>query len=200
VFFAYGALAAARLGVKLFVPENGLISINPPLTRRRVGSLSTRTTHPYFVGSLQSVFDHVGLGVTMVNPYAHKTKGEMLVQCADQAITDIAAVSYSCGKGKRMNKHCGRCIPCLIRRASFLRAGIKDSTIYAAADLARHATNDDVYAARLAAAALANRDVAQWAAEAGPLPTDPACRAGHVNVVKRGLEELRDFLRTVAWP
>lgn len=32
----------------IIVPENGYISINPPLTRRRIGSHSTRTTHPYF--------------------------------------------------------------------------------------------------------------------------------------------------------
>lgn len=42
MFFAYGALAAAMLGGQLFVPENGLISINPPLTSRsRCGSSPT---------------------------------------------------------------------------------------------------------------------------------------------------------------
>jgi hypothetical protein len=200
LFFAFGALAAAGLGGELFVPENGLISINPPLTPRRVGSLSTRTTHPHFVGSIQTIFDHVDLGVRIVNPYTHKTKGEMLAQCADPAIAEIAPASYSCGKGKRLNKQCGRCVPCLIRRAAFLKAGIADLTIYAADDLTRHATNDDVYAARLAAIKLAHRDVARWAAEAGPLPIDPACREAHVGVVRRGLEELSDFLGTVPWP
>jgi hypothetical protein len=199
LFFAYGALAAAGLGGELFVPENGLISINPPLTRRRIGSLSTRTTHPHFVSSLQAVFDHVGLGITMTNPYTHKTKGEMLAQCGPIS-AQIASASYSCGKGKRLNKHCGRCVPCLIRRAAFFKAKIADSTDYAADNLARHATNDDVYAARLATAALAHRDIARWAAEAGPLPTDLVRRTAHVDVVRRGLEELRDYLGTVAWP
>ena len=80
LFFAYGALVASNLGGQLIVPENGLISINPPLTRRRVGSLSTRTTHPYFVSSLQAVLNAVGVGVTVVNPYATQTKGEMLAR------------------------------------------------------------------------------------------------------------------------
>jgi 7-cyano-7-deazaguanine synthase in queuosine biosynthesis len=200
VFFAYGALVAPGVGGELFVPENGLISINPPLTRRRVGSLSTRTTHPHFISSLQAVFDAVGFGVTMVNPYRYKTKGEMLGECAGSAIAGIAADSYSCGKGKRLNKHCGRCVPCLIRRAAFLQAGTADLTDYAADDLARHATNDDVYAARLAAAELAHRDVARWAAAAGPLPGDPESREAHVQVVKRGLQELHDFMGAVAWP
>jgi hypothetical protein len=200
LFFALGALAAAGLGGELFVPENGLISINPPLTRRRVGSLSTRTTHPHFVGSIQTVFDQVDLGIRIVNPYTHKTKGEMLAQCADPAIAEIASGSYSCGKGKRLNKHCGRCVPCLIRRAAFLKAGIEDLTSYAAGDLTFHAANDDVYAARLAVLKLTHSDVTRWAAEAGPLPIDPACRDAHVAVVRRGLEELRDFLGTMAWP
>lgn len=200
VFFAFGALAAAGLGGELFVPENGLISINPPLTRRRIGSLSTRTTHAHFVDSLQAIFNCVDLGVSMVNRYAFMTKGEMLAQCANPFIAHIAADSYSCGKGKRLNKHCGRCVPCLIRRAAFFKAGISDSTVYAASDLARHATNDDVYAARLATASVASRDIARWAAESGPLPTDLARRAAHVDVVRRGLAELCNYLETVAWP
>jgi hypothetical protein len=57
-----------------------------------------------------------------------------------------------------------------------------------------------VIATRLAAANLSLRDVAQWAAEAGPLPDDPAERVLHIEVVRRGLSELRDFLATVHWP
>ena len=57
-FLAYGTLVAATLAqrgvahspVDLIVPENGLIALNPPLTARRIGALSTRTTHPHFLG------------------------------------------------------------------------------------------------------------------------------------------------------
>ena len=55
IFIAYGVLAATTLkqyhaggSVTLYVCENGFISINPPLTEMRLGSLSTRTTHPVF--------------------------------------------------------------------------------------------------------------------------------------------------------
>lgn len=202
LFFAYGALAAAGLGGELFVPENGLISINPPLTRRRIGSLSTRTTHPHFMGLLQSIFNGVELGVTMSNRYAYMTKGEMLENCAATTplISEIAANSYSCGKGKRLNKHCGRCVPCLIRRAAFSKANIPDLTLYAANNLARHAKHDDVSAARLAVAALPHRNIARWTAEAGPLPNDLTSRAAYVDVVRRGFEELSDYLAEVSWP
>lgn len=62
VFLAYGLLAATSLQIHrngsattLFVPENGFISINPPLTPDRLGSLSTRTTHPVFIAGLEEL-------------------------------------------------------------------------------------------------------------------------------------------------
>lgn len=200
VFFAYGALAASGLGGELYVPENGLISINPPLTPRRVGALSTRTTHPHFLASLQKIFDAVGLKVTIINPYEAKTKGEMLEGCQDHAIKELAKVSYSCGKGKRLNKQCGRCVPCLIRRAAFYAAGLRDETPYVAHSIANHEKYDDVQAARFAAAQLAHRNVARWAAESGPLPNDAIRRAALVDVVRRGIEELKVYLESITWP
>jgi hypothetical protein len=136
----------------------------------------------------------------LVNPYGGRTKGEMLAECQDRTIERLAAGSYSCGKGKRLNRHCGRCVPCLIRRASFHAAGLADRTHYRADNLAEHAENEDVAAARFAAASLAQRDVGRWAAEAGPLPHDPAERSIYVEVVRRGLEELQGFFGTIRWP
>ncbi len=50
LFISLGlAIVNASENIKdLNVPENGLISLNIPLTKSRMGSLSTRTTHPYF--------------------------------------------------------------------------------------------------------------------------------------------------------
>jgi hypothetical protein len=206
LFIAYGVLAASTLAEAggapdfIYVPENGLISINPPLTRRRIGSLSTRTTHPFFIASIGHVLDRVGLRPALRNPYGWHTKGEMLEGCLNPGLVErIATGSYSCGKGKRLNQHCGRCVPCLIRRAAFHRARLSDGTRYWAADLAGSGLYDDVYAARMAGVAVASRDVAQWAAEAGPLPEDPAARARYVDVVRRGILELATYLKTIDW-
>jgi hypothetical protein len=205
LFISYGAVAASALTAgqtttELIIPENGLISINAPLTFCHIGSLSTRTTHPHFIASLQRVLDAVGLNVSLVNPYGFKTKGEMLAQCRNRVVESLAPDSYSCGKGKRLNQHCGRCVPCLIRRASFHAASVDDGTEYWAADLSENASNEDVASARFAAAGLAQRDIARWAAEAGPLPHDPTQRKGYVDVVRRGTEELRAFFSTISWP
>jgi hypothetical protein len=204
LFNAYGVLAATALHApdgptELIIPENGLISINPPLTRRRVGSFSTRTTHPHFTGELQAILQEVGLNVTLINPYRGRTKGEMLANCESQVVADFAHHTYSCGKGKRLNQHCGRCVPCLIRRAAFQHAGRADETNYWAADLSEHATSDDVFAARFAVAQLATRNIAQWTSEAGPLPDAAQERAIFIDVVRRGLEELGAFLGGIAW-
>lgn len=92
-FIAFGALIATALSknhfsnkiIKLYIPENGLISINPPLTPRRIGALSTRTTHPYFLQKLNILFKNIGLPVEIENPYQYKTKGEMMLECKDQS-------------------------------------------------------------------------------------------------------------------
>lgn len=204
LFIGYGAIAAAGLtqrnrSVDLIVPENGLISINAPLTRRHIGSLSTRTTHPHFVASLQGALRAADLQINLLNPYSFKTKGEMLAECRDRIIEKLAPLSYSCGKGKRLNQHCGRCIPCLIRRASFHAAGLADHTGYWADDLSQHASNEDVAAARIATADLSRHDFVRWAAETGPLPQDLNLRSAYADVLRRGMHELHAFLKTFRW-
>ena len=63
MFFAHVIAIASGMGhhVDLYVPENGVISLNIPLTVMRLGSLSTRTTHPYFMGLMQNLLYGLGL-------------------------------------------------------------------------------------------------------------------------------------------
>ena len=51
LYFALGAFAgtALRRAFTLRCPENGLIAINVPLDPLRLGALSTRTTHPFYI-------------------------------------------------------------------------------------------------------------------------------------------------------
>lgn len=202
LFFAYGLLAASACGLaEVIVPENALIAINPPFTRRRIGSLSTRTTHPHFIGLINQTWADAGLGVALRNPFFATTKGEMLGAARHERLALLASQSYSCGKGKRQNGQCGRCVPCLIRRASFDAAGIEDGTHYLNI-LAACATHDDVLAARQAVARYGGLDpqaMARWVRRSGPLPDDPAVRSATVAAVSRGLAELRDLFNKTAW-
>ena len=150
VFLAYGVLLATALKryhdgerVTVYVCENGFISINPPLTGARLGSLSTRTTHPLYITLFQRLLDAAGLRVTLRNPYQFSTKGEMLRACADQAfLRGHAHTTTSCGRYARNRyRHCGRCFPCLVRRAAFHAWGVRDETLYVFSELSRNDRN-----------------------------------------------------------
>lgn len=112
---------------ELIIPENGTISINFPLTISRIGSLSTRTTHPHFIKLLQAFLINTGITTQLETPYKDKTKGEMVQECLNQdALKASYEPSVSCGKRGRKKHwthrtgtdHCGVCMPCIYRRAA----------------------------------------------------------------------------------
>lgn len=207
IFIAFGVFAATALRryhdgetVPLYVCENGFIAINPPLTGARLGSLSTRTAHPEFLDRLQVVLNAAGLRVRIENPYQAKTKGEMLLGCADQTLLRTEAFrSTSCGRFQRFNyKQCGRCVPCQVRRAAFLAWGVQDTTPYVYEPLGRddadHARFDDVRSVAMAIAQVEADGLDNWLGPAlgSPMIQDaPALKA----MVRRGLEELKALHR-----
>ncbi|MDE0699775.1 MAG: hypothetical protein OXH61_03510 [Acidimicrobiaceae bacterium] len=144
LFLALGLAHASIHGVPLWIPENGFASLNPPLAPNRRGSLSTRTTHPSFLAGLSRILDGVGVHSNIVNPFAHLTKGEMFRNAADRygraAISDFLSATHSCGltgqrwKGISTTTQCGVCFGCVVRRASFAAAELKDGTTYADTD------------------------------------------------------------------
>ena len=209
-FIAFGALIATALSknhynnqtVNLYIPENGLISINPPLTARRIGSLSTRTTHPFFLGKLNELFVNIGLPVKLLNPYQFKTKGEMIVDCQNQTLLKKAAVdTVSCGKWKRSGTQCGRCVPCLIRRASFNTATYNDNTPYQFPilnDVIKNPNNrDDLMSMIVAIQSLENASNKNiWVARSGSLPLEKTERQSIIDTVLRGMGEVKNYLQT----
>ena len=205
-FLSYGVLVATSLAryragdrVRLNICENGFIAINPPLTGLRVGSLSTRTTHPVVLALLQKVLTSAGLNVEVQNPYRFKTKGEMLTECADQTLlNELAHTTTSCGRFLRWGyKHCGRCVPCLVRRAAFAKWSVTDATPYKFADLSiadgDHAGFDDVRAVGIAIHEHREAGTERWlgASLSSPLIGDHNQLSA---VVGRGLGELEALL------
>lgn len=185
--------------IDLLIPENGLIALNAPLTPRRLGALSTRTTHPHYLYSLQSILDEVQLKGRISNPYEQMTKGEMVGLLADDvAFKAVASHTVSCGKWKRSGQQCGHCVPCLIRRASLYGGNVDDHTDYATLDLCkvmREADErDDLVAMLSAVARLELENLESWVSRAGPLPDDIGRRAALVDVHRRGLTEVETFL------
>ena len=206
IFLAYGVLAATALkqyraghDVALYVCENGFISINPPLTDARLGSLSTRTTHPVFLGLFQRLLDAAALRVRIENPYQFKTKGQMLTGCRNQQLLiQYAHETTSCGRYKRFGyRHCGRCVPCLIRRAAFTAWGVQDGTTYVYPNLAAHIGDpnfDDLQSAAMAVAQVEDEGLDRWlgATLSSTLLSDPK---PYSDIAGRGLGELAAFLK-----
>lgn len=146
LFFALGVFAGTGLGrhFTLRVPENGLIALNVPLDPLRLGSNSTRTTHPYYMARWNDLLAALGIDGEVRNPYWDKTKGEMAATCREPALLKkLAPDSLSCSsptKGRWQGlgiEHCGYCLPCLIRRASLMAAwgAGNDATTYTVQDL-----------------------------------------------------------------
>lgn len=206
IFLAYGVLVATALqryadghDVALYVCENGFISVNPPLTGARLGSLSTRTTHPTFLRSFQQLLRNADLRVEIENPYRFKTKGEMLLDCADQGfLRSNARNTTSCGRFARNGyRHCGRCLPCLIRRSAFHAWGVRDDSDYVYDDLSRadenHARFDDVRSAAMAVAQVRTEGLNSWLGTSLS-STDLGDVAPYKRTVERGLNEIDRFL------
>jgi hypothetical protein len=202
LFIAFGVLAATSLagyrrngGATLYLCENGFIAVNPPLTGLRLGSLSTRTAHPAFLAGITRVLEGANVRVDIKNPYRHKTKGEMLRECLNQAmLEELATDSTSCGRFQKFNyTHCGRCIPCQVRRAALLAWGkVVDDTGYVYDNLSINdhqcAAFDDVRAVAMAILA-AKADFDAWLGNAlgsPDVPDRPALR----DMLRRGIGEL----------
>lgn len=206
IFLSYGVIASTLIAksskhkkTKLYVCENGLISINAPLTEARMGSLSTRTTHPYFLSKFQRLIDSLGFQVEIKNPYQFQTKGQMLSKCKNQVLLKkFAHLSTSCGRYARNGyNHCGRCIPCLIRRSSFVAWGVKDRSGYVYKNLGlddqQHAAFDDVRSAAIALHTIKNKGFNQWIGSS--LAALPAKESSKLrSVVKAGMQELKLLL------
>lgn len=214
-FLAFGVLAATTLDryldgavVDLVVPENGFISLNVPLTPLRGGSLSTRTTHPRFLADMQAILDGLDLRVRLSNPYRLMTKGEMMAACADQALmTRLAPTSMSCGRGGRINRHCGQCLPCLVRRAAFFHhygSIARDTThppykhpapgrMFTHPEFARY---DEVMQCLSAIDSVDRKGVRRWIGPAISAAKIDA-PAPYRDVAQRGLVEIKAFMSAV---
>ena len=208
LFFALAALAASGLEKNpiIYVPENGLISLNVPLDRLRVGAWSTRTTHPFYMVRWQEILDGLGIAARLENPYRFKTKGEMLIECMNQGVVRKYAVdTISCSSVTKARwlgaapGHCGFCVPCLIRRSAITSAFGKDLTTYTIADLhartlnSKAAEGEHVRSFQMIARRLKRRPGLEkiLVHKSGPLSDYTAAEvAKFADVFRRGIEEV----------
>ncbi|MGF6832442.1 hypothetical protein QF015_000591 [Paenarthrobacter sp. TE4293] len=204
LFLALGLAVAERAKSKLWIPENGFASLNPPLGADRRGSLSTHTTHPRFLRELSDLMRSVGGHGEIENPFEGLTKGEMFQRVTAAVGTDAASAylsaTNSCShtdarySGAPAGASCGVCFGCLIRKSSFNASGVPDKTSYLVDDASGRFSafvkqKSIVEPMRdFARRGIHPRDVMTMS-----LPQDYAAKDA-LTLCERGIEELRSLL------
>lgn len=200
-FFAHGIAMADVYNVKkVIIPENGVISLNVPLTWSRCGSSSTRTTHPHYMFLLNKILSLLGLNIHLINPYQFCTKGEMMRDCKNyDFLKDIACITMSCshpsdrysGESCIKDSHCGYCVPCTIRRAAFLKADISDFSQYRPQDGETAKQNFRSFQIGI----LNKKNVGIFDILASGPIHDVENFDKYFNLYTRGIEEIKDYLK-----
>jgi hypothetical protein len=128
--FLYAALACviARLfensRIRFF--ENGVVSINLPISEQVVGARATRTTHPLVLELFRQFFSAaIGKSIEVDNSFIWKTRAEVIRLIVDRGCGELIKHTVSCTRTYEMTKlytHCGCCSQCLDRRFAVLAA------------------------------------------------------------------------------
>lgn len=213
LFLCLGLVVAHSLDNKLdfIIPENGLISLNVPLTGTRLSSHSTRTTHPFYFSTFKRVLKKLGINNKINNPYQWQTKGEMMIGCKNQKLLKkLTHETLSCShsensrySGMKPGIQCGYCVPCIIRQAAELKSGLSGITPYVHnipknVPSQKSVSGSDIRAFKLALKRLEGREkrtVMFDILSSGPLPFSNRIELDkYIDVYLRGMQEVREFL------
>jgi 7-cyano-7-deazaguanine synthase in queuosine biosynthesis len=110
--------------------ENGVVSLNIPISADVLESRATRTTHPQVINGLKEIFSLVfGREIDVRHPYQWLTKREVTEKISEHSCSDLLEVTNSCTRPRGPKKgktHCGICSQCIDRRFGILAAGMGD--------------------------------------------------------------------------
>jgi 3',5'-cyclic AMP phosphodiesterase CpdA/7-cyano-7-deazaguanine synthase in queuosine biosynthesis len=133
---SFGVAAAAAATASVFglsaasFYENGVVSINLPLSIQSIGARATRTTHPATLAGYSKlvslVLEH---RFDFENPFLWKTKADVVSRLQQLGVHNLIGTTVSCGSVITMTAeapHCGLCSQCIDRRVSVLAAQLED--------------------------------------------------------------------------
>ena len=131
LFAALGAVVARLFDLwRIRFYENGVVSINLPISAQVVGGRATRTTHPRVLNGFAEIFSAVfEKPFAVENPFRWKTKAEVVEVIRAGGCGDLVKHSVSCTHVWDMttlHTHCGTCSQCIDRRFATLAAGCTD--------------------------------------------------------------------------
>ena len=137
LFLSLATSLALSNGIgRIHVYENGPVALNVMFSEAR---FNTRTTHPVFLAMYRNLIrDVFGVELVIENPFALLTKGEVVARLGERhhsllketnscwAFSHVRVVAQTMNVEGFEGWHCGRCIPCLWRRAAVRRAGLEN--------------------------------------------------------------------------
>jgi 7-cyano-7-deazaguanine synthase in queuosine biosynthesis len=129
LFLAVAAVTSRALGLaRVRAHENGVISLNLPISPQLLNARASRSTHPRFLKGFSQLCSLVfGNNFSVDNPFLWRTKAEVLSQIRAAGHGSLCAKAVSCGgtmAATLEHPHCGRCSQCVDRRLTALAAGL----------------------------------------------------------------------------
>ncbi|MGH9967230.1 MAG: 7-cyano-7-deazaguanine synthase [Pyrinomonadaceae bacterium] len=134
LFMSFATVAAAVRGLSdIFICENGVLSLNVPISDARKGSRSTRHAHPLYLFHFNQLIDALyERKFNVRNPFFFQTKGEEIELLRTLGLESAIKDTVTCWGypnqtcGYKHSNHCGYCIPCIVRRISLIAADMED--------------------------------------------------------------------------
>ena len=128
LYLSLAAVAAHELQIpRVYYCENGITTFNLPISEQRIGSRSTRTTHPKVIALFTRLIQQVtGMTVSIENPSLLRTKRQVVEKLSELGCADMIGQSLSCTRTfavEKTKRHCGICFQCITRRFAVIAAG-----------------------------------------------------------------------------
>ena len=112
--------------------ENGVVSLNLPISADVLGARATRTTHPVIRGFEQFFSQLVDLQISIETPFLWLTRKEVVERLEMTGHGSLLTKSVSCVHPILWTtevRHCGTCSQCIDRRFAVLAAGVEDHDV-----------------------------------------------------------------------
>jgi hypothetical protein len=132
LFSSLGMVVARMFGLSsVRFYENGVTSLNLPISEQLVGAKASRTTHPQALNAVARLFG-VLLQQTfsIENPFIWSTKAEVVNLIGGAGCKDLIQMSVSCIHTiarTTEHTHCGKCSQCIARRFATLASDFGDA-------------------------------------------------------------------------
>ena len=126
--FLYASLALVVARVfslnRIRFYENGVVSLNLPISEQAVGTRATRTTRPDVLSGFERLFTLlIDQRFAVENPFLWHTRAEIVDLIGDAGCGELIQNSVSCmhtHEQTNEKSHCGRCSQCVGRRFATL--------------------------------------------------------------------------------